>query len=134
MLREMLESKDKELEEKLIRKKELEKTIQQSQFELAELNQSEALKPKEKKIITDFSQLKVRTDGINIISSEVFHQNAVYEYFNEKEGTLTDYSGKQAESVFVMRDDDMIAFGKKELGPIYKGIGFTLKFKHFETY
>jgi hypothetical protein len=131
-----VKDKNMELEEKLLQRKELQEEIQKKQFELAELNQSVALSQKEKKYITDFNQLKVVLDGKNIIETQVFHKNAVYEFFNEKNGSLTLFNGKQAEGVFGMNEKDMIEFGKKEIGPIYQNTkeGFILKFKHFETY
>jgi len=131
-----IKDKNAELEEKLFRKKELQEEIQKKQFELAEINQAVATQKKEKKYVTNFDDLKVVTDGKNILETQVFHKNAIYEYFNEKNGSVTLFNGKQAEGVFGMDEKGMIEFGKKELGPVYQNTkeGFILRFKHFETY
>lgn len=129
----MTKKEDLELEERLLKKKELEERIQQDQFELAKIREAEFKTKKQKSINPNFDTLKfVERDG-RLISSEVFSKQAIYEYLNEKEGTITLFNGIQALGVFGTNTEKKEAFGMKKLGTVYRvPEQFTLRFKHLE--
>lgn len=129
----MASKKDLELEERLLRKKELEEQVQKASFELAELREKEATIEKPKQIEKEFENLKYVVSGNDLISSDVYSRFAVYDYFNESEGTITPINGLQAQTLFGKDIKTWEAFGKKELGSVYrKADKFTLRFRHLE--
>lgn len=129
----MAKKEDLELEERLLRKKELEEQVQKASFELAELREKDATIEKPKQIEKDFKKLKFVVSGNDLIKSEVYSRFTVYDYFNEKENTITSLNGLQAQTLFGKDIATWEAFGKKELGSVYrKADKFTLRFRHFE--
>ena len=126
---------DKSLEERLLRKQELETRVQEDQFELAELRELEAkTKAKKKKEVEkDFNNLTFIAQGNDLVSSDVYDKKAIYDFLNEETGIITPFNGLQAQTVFGTNDNAMTQFGKKELGSVYRMPNkFTLRFRHFE--
>ena len=122
-----------ELEERLLRKQKLEEQSKEINFELAEIREFESKFKKEKEIQTDFNKLKFIEQGGRMLSSEAFSKQAIYEYLNEKEETITLFNGVQAEATFGIHLAKKEAFGMLELGSLYRVPGvYTLRFKHFE--
>jgi len=127
----MTKKEDLELEERLLRKQELEEQVQKASFELAELREKEATVIKPKQIEKDFENLKIKDN--DPCKSEVYSRFAVYDYFNEVEGTITPMNGLQAQTLFGKDIATWEAFGRKELGSVYrKADKYTLRFRHLE--
>lgn len=130
----MVTKKEQEIEDRLLRKQELEDVVQKASFELAQLIEKEVSEVKPKQIEADFQKLKFKEVGGNLIESEAFSKRAIYDYLNEKENTITAFNGLQAQTVFGNNDKKWEQFGKLELGEIYRVPGeFTLKFRHYEV-
>ena len=124
---------DKDLEARLLRKKEIEERMQQDAFELAQIREAEVKTVKKKEIEKDFSKLNFVAVGNDLASSDVYSKKAVYDYLNEETGIITPFNGIQAQGVFGTNDTAMTAFGMKQLGAVYRVADkFTLKFRHFE--
>lgn len=122
-------------EERLLKIQEIEKRAEKDQFELAQLREEEArLSKKKKQIITDFDELKFVSQGDRLLKSQAFERNAVYEYLNEEEHTVTLLNGIQAEATFGTNLTKKESFGMLKLGSMYRVAGkFTLRFKHYEV-
>jgi hypothetical protein len=128
-----MSNNDKILEERLLRKEEIEERMRQDAFELAQIRELEVKTVKKKVIEKDFSKLNFVAVGNDLASSDVFSKNAVYDYLNEETGIITPFNGLQAQGVFGTNDSAMTAFGMKQLGAVYRiPEKFTLKFRHFE--
>lgn len=117
------------LEKKLLNPKQIEKQIEDLQYQLAEMQDAEAGKPKEDFIETNFNKLKVVLDGDEIMETEVFSRWATYDHFNLKNNQVTPMTGKQVESLFGLNKEAMKDFGKKLLGSVYRTNDFVVKFR-----
>jgi hypothetical protein len=128
-----MSKKELEIEERLLRKKELEEKSREINFELAKIIEFESRLKKKKELQTDFNKLKFVSQGDRMLSSEAFSRNAIYEYLNEKEQTITLFNGIQAEATFGTNIAKKESFGMLEEGSLYRVPGvYTLRFKHFE--
>lgn len=117
------------IEKKLLSPKQIKKQIEDLQYQLAEMQEADAVKPKEDVIETNFNKLKVVLDGDEIMETEVFSRWATYDYFNLKTNQVTPMTGKQVESLFGLNKQAMKDFGKKLLGSVYNTNDFIVKFR-----
>lgn len=127
----------KEIEERLLRKIEIEEEITQKQQELVKIIQETSNAKREKKLETNFLKMKFIADEADQkLKSDLYSKFAVYNYFNEENLTNTLLNGLQIESILAgVNQRTWFNFGCRKLGKTYRKPGaFILEFKHLEVF